>query len=52
MNQLNNLRIFQPDGVSKILPLGKTTESEKGLIKEALSELATNIEKVPFLYPS
>jgi len=33
------------NGVSKILPLGKITDSEKKLIDAALTELTTNIEK-------
>jgi len=38
------------DGVSKILPLGDVTEFERKLIDAALPELATNIEKVLFLF--
>jgi malate dehydrogenase len=34
-----------PDGVVKIRPLGKITEAEKELIKAALPELTTNIDK-------
>jgi len=34
-----------PDGVAKIYPLGKVTESEEALLKAAIPELLTNIEK-------
>jgi len=34
-----------PEGVVKINSIGKTTEAEKELIKAALPELATNIDK-------
>jgi len=33
-----------PEGVSKILPIGSTTDAEKALIKAAIPELTTNIE--------
>jgi len=51
MIQRSDSRIYQSTGVSKILPLGKTTEFEKKLIDAALPELATNIEKVLCLLP-
>ncbi|KAH8986600.1 NAD-malate dehydrogenase [Lactarius akahatsu] len=35
-----------PNGVERIIPLGKLTEYEKGLIAAAVPELTTNIEKV------
>ncbi|KAH9027861.1 NAD-malate dehydrogenase [Lactarius hengduanensis] len=34
-----------PNGVERIIPLGKLTEYEKGLIAAAVPELTTNIEK-------
>ena len=40
------MSILQPEGVAKILPLGKLTDFEQGLVKAAVPELATNIDKV------
>ncbi|ETW79906.1 NAD-dependent malate dehydrogenase [Heterobasidion irregulare TC 32-1] len=34
-----------PEGVAKILPLGKLTDFEQSLVKAAVPELATNIDK-------
>lgn len=39
-------RYVQPEGVVKIHALGKITEDEKELIKAAVPELKTNIDKV------
>ncbi|KZT68097.1 malate dehydrogenase [Daedalea quercina L-15889] len=42
-----------PEGVTKILSLGKLTDSEKALVDTAVPELAINIEKgVSFIEPS
>jgi len=35
-------------GVEKILPLGKITEAEQGLIKAAVPELSVSIKKVSY----
>lgn len=40
------LLFLQPEGVSKILPIGTITDREKALIKAAIPELTTNIQTV------
>lgn len=40
-----------PNGVEKILPIGKVSETEAGLLKTAAEELEGNIKKVSNLQP-
>lgn len=45
--------LLGPSGVEKILPLGKLTEYEQGLLKAAVPELTKNIQNgVSFIEPS
>ena len=39
-------QLYQPEGVVSIKPLGKLTDAEQGLVKDALQELSGNIDKV------